>query len=246
MTGFEFIFQEWALRYVKRVNNLGKNNYGTVLAWYDQYDRCWPCDRGTRNLVCYLRFPISRCARRWAKTTHKIMSQTEGSVMLLSVFGVQCDVLLHFRRGGCLKTFSPQRARICNLFCMGCCAPSHMTGRGADSSPRKLKSHRAHFCCSWLVERVVPIKFTSNPRGDPARCNQRSASNPVLFRSHKQHLNENIHGHLQRGESDEGVPTSTLHCFQFARQCRANCRRHCRDKEPESATGVYFILSSLW
>lgn len=38
--------------------------------------------------------------------------------------------------------------------------------------------------------------------GDAARCNQRSASNPVLlfFPSHKQHLKENIHGHLQREE----------------------------------------------
>lgn len=63
-----------------------------------------------------------------------------------------------------------ERACICNLLCMGCCrAPSHMTGRGADCSPRKLKSHRAHLCCSWLVERVVPIKFTSNPAAETRR-----------------------------------------------------------------------------
>lgn len=60
------------------------------------------------------------------------------------------------------------------------------------------------------------IHFRST-QGPNAR-NQRSASNPVLSRSHKHHLNENIHGHLQRRESDEGVPTSTLHCFQLKRQ----------------------------
>lgn len=51
----------------------------------------------------------------------------------------------------------------------------------------------------------MPIKYTSDPRKRRNARNQRSASNPVLSRSHKHHLNENIHGHLQRGESDEGV-----------------------------------------
>lgn len=79
----------------------------------------------------------------------------------------------------------------------------------------EIKKVRARFCCSWLVRRAVPIKCTSD-----LRRNQRSASNPVPSPSHKQHLNENIHGHLQREESDEGVPTWASHCFQLARQWR--------------------------
>lgn len=84
-----------------------------------------------------------------------------------------------------------------------------------------IKSARARFCCGWLARRAVPIKCTSD-----LRRNQRSASNPVPSPSHKQHLNENIHGHLRREESHEGEPTWASHCFQLTRHWRARQHRN--------------------
>lgn len=92
--------------------------------------------------------------------------------------------------------------------------------------PGVFSAHAAHLRCSygrrcWTVWfdplriKLHHFRFAQRPN---AR-NQRSVSNPVRSRSHKHHLNENIQGHLQRRESDEGLPTSTLHCFQLKWQC---------------------------
>lgn len=163
-----------------------------------------------------------------------LLIQTVDSVMPIQLFGDQRHAQGHFR-SGCLQTISlkmsPQacfhsertmsKPILQSMLCQGTTFPYALTHNRARSRylAKKIKKSSSALVLQLITKEggAHQIHFKSVQR--PNARNQRSASNPVLSRSHKHHLNENIHGHLQRRESDEGVPTSTLHCFQLKRQC---------------------------